>query len=59
MTVNEVAEYLKVHHSPIHRLLRQHQMPAFQVGTDWRFNREQNGEWRLALEAWSYDTSPV
>ncbi|MGO9604610.1 MAG: helix-turn-helix domain-containing protein [Candidatus Binataceae bacterium] len=32
MTVKEVAEYLKVHYTTIYRLLKRHQIPAFQIG---------------------------
>jgi excisionase family DNA binding protein len=31
----------------IYRLLRRHQIPAFRVGSDWRFNIEQIDRWRL------------
>ncbi|MGO9604615.1 MAG: helix-turn-helix domain-containing protein [Candidatus Binataceae bacterium] len=50
MTVKEVAEYLKVHYTTIYRLLKRSQIPAFQIGGDWRFYRERIDEWRLALE---------
>ena len=45
MTVKEVAEYLKVHHSTIYRLVKTGQIPAFRIGSDWRFNREQIEGW--------------
>jgi excisionase family DNA binding protein len=34
MTVREVSAYLRVHRSTICRLLKQRQIPAFQVGSD-------------------------
>jgi excisionase family DNA binding protein len=40
MTVREVSAYLQVHRSTIYRLLKRRQIPAFQVGSDWRFNIE-------------------
>jgi len=47
MTVREVAAYLSVHPSTIYRLLRQNQIPAFRIGSDWRFNVEVIDDWRL------------
>jgi len=50
MTVTEVAEYLHVHPSTIYRLLRKREIPAFRVGSDWRFNRESIDDWRTSRE---------
>jgi len=50
MTVMEVAEYLHVHPSTIYRLLRKQEIPAFRVGSDWRFNRESIDSWRTSRE---------
>jgi excisionase family DNA binding protein len=48
MTVREVSAYLRVHPSTIYRLLKHDQIPAFRVGSDWRFNIETIDSWRLA-----------
>ena len=40
MTLDEVAQFLKVHPSTVYRLLKQHSIPAFKLGSDWRFNPE-------------------
>jgi excisionase family DNA binding protein len=48
MTVRELAEYLRVHSLTIYRLLRHGTLPAFRVGSDWRFSREAIDRWRLA-----------
>ena len=48
MTVREVAAYLRVHPTTIYRLVRRNQIPAFHVGSDWRFNIEEIDSWRLA-----------
>lgn len=50
LTVTEVAEYLHVHPSTIYRLLRKREIPAFRVGSDWRFNRESIDDWRTSRE---------
>jgi excisionase family DNA binding protein len=47
MTVKEVADYLHVHQSTIYRMLKRAQLPAFRVGSDWRFNIENIDRWRL------------
>jgi excisionase family DNA binding protein len=45
MTTKEVADYLRVHPSTVYKLLREHQVPAFRIGSDWRFNKEQIDHW--------------
>jgi excisionase family DNA binding protein len=51
LTIRDVAEYLKVHPSTIYRLLKKKQLPAFKIGSDWRFNRESIDRWRADAEA--------
>jgi excisionase family DNA binding protein len=36
-----------VHQSTIYRLARQKELPAFRVGSDWRFNIESIDKWRF------------
>ena len=50
MTVRELATYLSVHPSTIYRLLKAKKLPAFKVGSDWRFNLESIDDWRLAQD---------
>jgi excisionase family DNA binding protein len=50
MTVAELAQYLRVNRSTIYRLLKVRKLPAFKVGSDWRFNREQIDDWRRTQE---------
>ncbi len=50
MTLEEVASYLRVHPSTIYRLLKRTQLPAFKVGSDWRFNQESIDRWRSSAE---------
>jgi len=47
LTVVEIADYLRVHPSTIYRLLRKGNLPAFKVGSDWRFSLDSIDEWRL------------
>jgi excisionase family DNA binding protein len=50
LTLEEVASYLRVHPSTIYRLLRKRKLPAFKVGSDWRFNLESIDKWRTKAE---------
>jgi excisionase family DNA binding protein len=50
MTVREVSDYLHVHPSTIYRLLKRNQIPAFHMGSDWRFNIESIDRWCLERE---------
>ena len=52
MNVVDLAEYLKVHRSTIYRLLKRKELPAFKVGSDWRFNRE-------SIDRWRFDRDPT
>jgi excisionase family DNA binding protein len=45
MTLEEAAEFLRVHPSTIYRLLKTHSIPAFKMGSDWRFNQESIQRW--------------
>ena len=46
-TVRKVAEYLRVHQTTIYRLLKEQKLPAFRVGSDWRFSREVIERWMI------------
>ena len=50
MTLEEVANYLRVHPSTIYRLVKRGKLPAFKVGSDWRFNLESIDHWRSQAE---------
>jgi excisionase family DNA binding protein len=45
LTVREVSEYLRVHPTTIYRLLRERRLPAFRVGSEWRFNIDAIDHW--------------
>ncbi len=51
MTVKEVSDYLHVHPSTIYRLIKRKQIPAFRIGSDWRFNIETIDKWRAQKES--------
>lgn len=50
LTVQEVSSYLRVHPSTIYRMLKKNQLPAFRVGSDWRFTVEAIDKWRATVE---------
>jgi excisionase family DNA binding protein len=50
LTARDLSNYLRVHPSTVYRLLKSGQLPAFRVGSDWRFNREQIDRWRFERE---------
>ncbi len=50
MTLEEVAGYLRVHPSTVYRMVKNHAIPAFKIGSDWRFNRESIDVWRVRAE---------
>ena len=50
LTLEEVANYLRVHPSTIYRMLKRQEIPAFKVGSDWRFNLESVDRWRSEAE---------
>ncbi len=51
LMVQEVSNYLRVHPSTIYRMLKKNQLPAFRVGSDWRFTVEAIDKWRAAVES--------
>ncbi len=51
LTVQEVSGYLRVHSSTIYRMLKKNQLPAFRVGSDWRFTVEAIDKWRASVES--------
>ena len=38
MNIKEVADYLSVHTSTIYKYAQQGIIPAFKIGSDWRFS---------------------
>lgn len=51
LTLEEVAELLRVHRSTVYRLLRKREIPAFKMGADWRFNEASIESWIKRREA--------
>jgi len=45
MTLEEVAQYLKVSKDSIYRLAKKGEIPASKIGNLWRFKKEEIDEW--------------
>jgi len=45
LTTKEVAEYLSLHPLTVHRYAREGKIPAFKIGTDWRFHKKYIEKW--------------
>jgi excisionase family DNA binding protein len=45
MTAKEVAYYLNLHPLTVHKYAREGKIPAFKIGTDWRFHKKYIERW--------------
>lgn len=45
LTTKEVADYLNLHPLTVHRYAREGKIPAFKIGTDWRFHKKYIEGW--------------
>ena len=45
LTVPMLARYLRCHPSTIYRLLKRKEIPAFKIGSDWRFQKPVIENW--------------
>ena len=49
--VSTLAHYLHCHPSTVYRLLKDKKIPAFKLGSDWRFQRSAIDEWIARLSS--------
>lgn len=47
LTVDQVAQYLKIDKFTVYRLVAQRKLPAFKVGNQWRFKRKMIEAWLM------------
>lgn len=45
LTVEEVSELLKIHESTVYKMIKEGRIPAFRIGSDWRFLKDQIVHW--------------
>lgn len=50
MTLKEAAEYLNVHTDTLRRRAKNGTIPAFKIGTDWRFYQNSIDNWIKEME---------
>lgn len=55
-TIKDVSVILRIHPSTVYRMLKRHEITAWKVGSDWRFNVEDIERWRLGHEIGKVDT---
>jgi len=58
LTAKEVADYLNIHPLTVHRYAREGKIPAFKIGTDWRFHKKYIQRWikeKLASQSESHE----
>ena len=54
MTSKEVAEYLNIHPLTVHKYAREGKIPAFKIGTDWRFHKKHIERWIREKSVYSF-----
>lgn len=45
MTLEEVAEYLRLSVHTVYKMAQQRRIPALKAGTQWRFNKSDLDKW--------------
>jgi len=55
LTAKEVAEYLNIHPLTVHRYAREGKIPAFKIGTDWRFHKKYIERWIKEKSAYNLE----
>jgi excisionase family DNA binding protein len=49
MTVASLARHLRCRTGTVYKLLKERKIPAFRIGSDWRFSRSAIDEWIAGL----------
>jgi excisionase family DNA binding protein len=45
LTVKEVSELLKIHEGTVYKMANEGRIPAFKIGSEWRFRKDQIVHW--------------
>jgi len=45
MTVNDVADYLKLHPMTVYKYVKEGKIPAFKIGASWRIRKDMIDKW--------------
>ncbi len=57
LTAKEIAEYLGIHPLTVHKYAREGKIPAFKIGTDWRFHKKHIEKWIKEKVFLNFDTN--
>ena len=57
LNVEDVAKYLDVHPMTVYRYAKSGKIPAFKIGTDWRFTKESFEKWIKEKEAYHFKSA--
>jgi len=58
LTTKEVAEYLNIHPLTVNRYAREGKIPAFKIGTDWRFHKKYLEQWIKQKLTYNFQGKP-
>jgi len=53
LTMDELAEYLKMGRTKLYRMAQEGEIPASKVGNQWRFDREEIDQWMKSRRPFS------
>lgn len=59
LTIEEIANYLKVSKETIYKMVQHDQIPASKLGSQWRFNRETVDDWLKAQSTFHFSQVKV
>ncbi len=45
LTIDELAEYLKLSRTKLYRMAQEGKIPGSKIGAQWRFNRKEIDDW--------------
>ena len=49
LTIDELAEYLKMGRTKLYRMAQEREIPASKIGNQWRFDRDEIDDWMKSL----------
>jgi excisionase family DNA binding protein len=49
LTIDELAYYLKMGRTKLYRMAQEGDIPAYKIGSQWRFDREEIDQWMKGL----------
>lgn len=56
LTVREICDLFQVHPSTLYKMIKQGKIPAFRIGSEWRFRKDVIMRW---MAQWSMETQQV